>query len=146
MGNAWTGFILYKPSGYCKQYLCCERFFTSKKVLGIPVINLAFSEKPRRHQKTSAYVPLQWAPIFKQSYVPKLCAHIVALHWTYTYLPWTRNKKRAVFCVYQLRLTSNIRFSISNVKPASGSPHGVIEQLQALGAQVYQQIKWRLLR
>lgn len=95
-----------------------------------------FHKLLRSHEKTSTFLPPQWAPCFKrlQSSIPKLCMHNVASYFIYTFLLWLKNRTQAVFCAYKLRSNSFIALSFHYLEVVTGSLGGATEQLLVLRA------------
>lgn len=77
--------------------------------------------------------------------IQKLYLHMAPLYYVCTYLLGIKNK-RAVPCVYNLRLNRYIFVYLSYLKIVRVLLDSAMEQLPALGTEARQNIQWRFLQ
>lgn len=70
--------------------------------------------------------------------------HVIASNLICMYLLRLKNKRRAIFCTYKLRLNSYIVLSFGYLQ-FSRSVDVATEKLLALRTQAYQYMEWMLL-
>lgn len=103
------------------------------------IINHNNNKKTLIDTKTTSPYLQQWVPpCFQtlQSTILKLCRHVVAFDFTYTYLLWLNNKKQLDLCISKLHF--NLYF-VSYLQVATASLDDTAVQLQALKTLAYLQ-------